>query len=302
MKVRAQIATVLHLERKLSRRTPMLQEIRTGIRQTERAATTLGPLSDAICARLADLYVATVSTMRPRVLIQGNCLHLTQPRNVAKVRALLLSALLRPMQLDLGVQRPQKLLVQAFVHGAMLSQTMVAWDGVPLAGFARQREVAFTAGKGASAVVSTRKTPTIRDCTERMCRAFGMSGFFSVQYVEPDDGSPPVLLEINRRIVTFMHTDEYCGVDLCGALFQRLAGLPQTVPSDIADDLKPRIVASLGKPLKPDTIEFVADLPKTPNAKVMRRVLRAAYLGEAPGDLSALENPQAILGISPPRR
>jgi glutathione synthase/RimK-type ligase-like ATP-grasp enzyme len=154
------------------------------------------------------------------------------------------AALLRPMQLDLGVQRPQKLLVQAFVHGAMLSQTMVAWDGVPLAGFARQREVAFTAGKGASAVVSTRKTPAIRDCTERMCRAFGMSGFFSVQYVEPDDGSPPVLLEINRRIVTFMHTDEYCGVDLCGALFQRLAGLPQTVPSDIADDLKPRVIVS----------------------------------------------------------
>ena len=87
------VATVLHLERKLSRRTPMLEAIRTGIRQTERAATTLGPLSDAICARLADLYVATVSTMRPRVLIQGNCLHLTQPRNVAKVRALLLSAL-----------------------------------------------------------------------------------------------------------------------------------------------------------------------------------------------------------------
>ena len=36
----------------------------------------------------------------------------------------------------------------------------------------------------------------------------------------------------------------------------------------------------------------VADLRR--NAKVMRRVIRSAYLGEAPGDLSSLENPQAV--------
>ena len=69
----------------------------------------------------------------------------------------------------------------------------------------------------------------------------------------------------------------------------------------LVDDLKARIVASLGKPLKPETIEFVADLPKTRNAKVMRRVLRAAYLGESPGDLSSLENPRAVDGIRPRR-
>lgn len=151
--------------------------------------------------------------------------------------------LLRPMQLDLGMQRAPRLLVQAYVDGPLLSQTMVAWDGEPLAGFARRREVTFTPGKGASAVVRVRKSPAIRGYTERLCRAFGMNGFFSVQYIEPADGSPPVLLEINRRIVTFTHTDEYGGVDLCGALFQRLAGLPQTLPSDMADDVD-RVVVS----------------------------------------------------------
>jgi len=30
----------------------------------------------------------------------------------------------------------------------------------------------------------------------------------------------------------------------------------------------------------------------------MRRVIRTAYLGEAPGDLSSLENPQAIDDIA----
>jgi len=41
----------------------------------------------------------------------------------------------------------------------------------------------------------------------------------------------------------------------------------------------------------------VGALPITRNAKVMRRVIRAAYLGEDPGDLSSLENPQAVEGI-----
>ena len=67
----------------------------------------------------------------------------------------------------------------------------------------------------------------------------------------------------------------------------------------LADELRARIVTSLGKPLKPEAIEFVSDLPKTRNAKVMRRVLRAAYLGEPAGDLSSLENPQAVAGITP---
>jgi acetyl-CoA synthetase len=65
------------------------------------------------------------------------------------------------------------------------------------------------------------------------------------------------------------------------------------------------VATRLGKPLKPAAIRFVRDLPKTRNAKVMRRVIRAAYLGEAPGDLSSLENPQAvddIAGQAPTRR
>jgi acetyl-CoA synthetase len=62
----------------------------------------------------------------------------------------------------------------------------------------------------------------------------------------------------------------------------------------LVDRLKALVGVRLGKPLRPDSIFFVRDLPKTRNAKVMRRVIRAAYLGEAPGDLSSLENPQAV--------
>jgi acetyl-CoA synthetase len=66
---------------------------------------------------------------------------------------------------------------------------------------------------------------------------------------------------------------------------------------ELREALKNLIAAELGKPLKPKEIKFVKDLPKTRNAKVMRRIIRAAYLGQDPGDTSSLENPQAVAEI-----
>ncbi len=69
---------------------------------------------------------------------------------------------------------------------------------------------------------------------------------------------------------------------------------PGPAPSDeLREELRDWVAQSLGKPLKPREIKFVRDLPKTRNAKVMRRVIRAMYLSQDPGDLSSLENPAA---------
>jgi acetyl-CoA synthetase len=57
------------------------------------------------------------------------------------------------------------------------------------------------------------------------------------------------------------------------------------------------VTAELGKPLKPREIRFVEALPKTRNAKVMHRVIRAAYLDQALGDLSSLESAAAVEAI-----
>jgi acetyl-CoA synthetase len=70
----------------------------------------------------------------------------------------------------------------------------------------------------------------------------------------------------------------------------------------LAEELKAMVASRLGKPLRPEAVEFVSDLPKTRNAKVMRRVIRSTYLNEPPGDLSSLENPKAIEAISAIRR
>jgi acetyl-CoA synthetase len=62
-------------------------------------------------------------------------------------------------------------------------------------------------------------------------------------------------------------------------------------------ELKTLVARDMGKPLTPKRIHFVSALPKTRNAKVMRRVIRSAYLGEDAGDLSALENPDTVTEI-----
>ncbi|HNM37803.1 MAG TPA: AMP-binding protein, partial [Anaerolineales bacterium] len=62
----------------------------------------------------------------------------------------------------------------------------------------------------------------------------------------------------------------------------------------LRQELQEMVVAEMGKPLAPKAILFVNDLPKTRNAKVMRRMIRAAYLGLELGDTSSLVNPQAV--------
>ncbi|MGB5842947.1 MAG: AMP-binding protein [Anaerolineales bacterium] len=67
----------------------------------------------------------------------------------------------------------------------------------------------------------------------------------------------------------------------------------------LEQELKLVITTSLGKPLKPSQILFVDDLPKTRNAKVMHRMVRAAYLGLDLGDTSSLVNPESLTRIKP---
>jgi acetyl-CoA synthetase len=68
----------------------------------------------------------------------------------------------------------------------------------------------------------------------------------------------------------------------------------QTPGEALRANLKSQVIHQLGKAFAPQELKFVNDLPKTRNAKVMRRVIRAAYLGQDAGDTSSLENPGII--------
>ena len=63
----------------------------------------------------------------------------------------------------------------------------------------------------------------------------------------------------------------------------------------LARSVQDKVAEILGKPLRPEAVRFVAQLPRTRNAKILRRVIKGAYLGKDDlGDLSSLENPAAI--------
>ncbi len=70
-----------------------------------------------------------------------------------------------------------------------------------------------------------------------------------------------------------------------------------TMDDQLASELLKLVADRMGKPLMPKAVYAVPELPKTRNAKIMRRVIRSAYLGQPTGDLSALENPQSVEAI-----
>jgi acetyl-CoA synthetase len=74
-------------------------------------------------------------------------------------------------------------------------------------------------------------------------------------------------------------------------------------PGVAADDalrgeISGRVVAALGPSFKPAQVRFTTALPKTRSAKVLRRAIRAVVTGDAPGDLSGLEDPATLDAIA----
>jgi acetyl-CoA synthetase len=70
---------------------------------------------------------------------------------------------------------------------------------------------------------------------------------------------------------------------------------PGQDPGDgLASEVADCAARELGKAFKPERVVFVSALPKTRSAKIVRRAVRAALLGKDPGDLSSVENPEAL--------
>jgi len=85
--------------------------------------------------------------------------------------------------------------------------------------------------------------------------------------------------------------DEIKGEDIVSFVVLK----PEFNPSEeLREELKQQVVKIMGKTLKPRDIKFVADLPKTRSAKIVRRIIKAKFLGEKVDDISSIENPKAV--------
>ncbi|HYY75318.1 MAG TPA: AMP-binding protein [Gaiellaceae bacterium] len=67
---------------------------------------------------------------------------------------------------------------------------------------------------------------------------------------------------------------------------------------ELAVEVAGLVARELGKAFRPERVVFVPALPKTRSAKIVRRAIRARVLDEDPGDLSSVENPEALEDIA----
>lgn len=84
---------IMVLERKLKKESGLLQKITAGIEKAQTQAEHFTNTHDNVIASLADVYSHTISTLSPRVMVNGEHNHLANPDNANKIRALLLAAM-----------------------------------------------------------------------------------------------------------------------------------------------------------------------------------------------------------------
>ena len=63
---------------------------------------------------------------------------------------------------------------------------------------------------------------------------------------------------------------------------------------ELIENIKKRIRNNLGPIMVPEEIHIVSTVPKTRSGKIMRRVIKAVYLNQLPGDISTLENEASV--------
>ena len=82
---------LLQLEKKLSNNKGMFQHLLDGIEDTQKKLEFFDIDHENITAALAELYANTISTIGPKIMVKGEQTHLANPKNAAKIRALLLA-------------------------------------------------------------------------------------------------------------------------------------------------------------------------------------------------------------------
>ncbi len=84
---------LVHLERKLIKNRRMLETLREGIQATKAQSEVFHPTHSNVIAKLADIYGSAISTLGPRIMVHGEPIHLNNPENANRIRALLLAGI-----------------------------------------------------------------------------------------------------------------------------------------------------------------------------------------------------------------
>lgn len=86
-------ASIVFLENKLAKRKDFLATIHAGIVKAQAQAEQFGPVHENVMANLGDLYHSTISTLQPRIMVNGDQQFLSSHAIANKIRALLLAGI-----------------------------------------------------------------------------------------------------------------------------------------------------------------------------------------------------------------
>ena len=87
------LVTLLHLERKLNKRSDLMGILSTGIEKAIAQTTHYEITHENVIANLADTYSQTISTLTPRIMVNGDANLISTQAIANKIRTLLLAAM-----------------------------------------------------------------------------------------------------------------------------------------------------------------------------------------------------------------
>lgn len=91
MHIARYVISLLHLQRKLSKRTDMLNTISEGIARAKQQSEIFEINHENVLANLAGIYADTISQITPKIMVSGESSYLSSRANTDKIRALLLA-------------------------------------------------------------------------------------------------------------------------------------------------------------------------------------------------------------------
>ena len=86
-------ASLVFLESQLSKQPEMLKKISNSVERAQIQAESFGVMHENVLANLGDAYHSTLSTLQPRIMVNGKEEYLARPDIVNKIRALLLAGI-----------------------------------------------------------------------------------------------------------------------------------------------------------------------------------------------------------------
>ncbi|MCF6235776.1 MAG: high frequency lysogenization protein HflD [Gammaproteobacteria bacterium] len=94
MEITQYVINLLYLERQLAKQPKMLEQVGTGIEKAKNQAEHFNDIQHpSVIASLAGLYSDTISTLKPRIMVNGEPAQLSNSNNADKIRAILLAGI-----------------------------------------------------------------------------------------------------------------------------------------------------------------------------------------------------------------